>query len=272
MKKLSIIIISLLCLGARAQALDTLFTNENHNVALFFPEKIRQAVVGGENFVFTYNQEHPQFFGLLKGSPGKSSNLLAITQDGQIYSYILSYREGLPKLIYFLNKKASRGNEIPEVDEETSSSGFSNFEMGREVDSLQRVERLKKQSAFYYSMTTGYLKKKKKDGILLQVNNMTYNGGEVYVVFEVANNSGIDFEPEYLRLFLSQGIKKRNASYQKLLQEPLLKYNLPDMIRKGQRKRFVYVFPKFTVGDREKMKIELREKFGNRLLQMNLKH
>lgn len=271
MKKLIIIITILLCLGVRAQGPDTLFTNENHNVAVFFPEKIRQALVGAENYLFNYNQEHPQYFGLLRGSAGKSSNLLAITQDGQIYSYILGYKEELPKLIYFVDRKESVGNERPEIFVHISSSEFSAFDIERKVDSIYRLELFRKQAGFYYSTSNGYLKKQKKGGISLQVNDMIYDGGELYVVFEVANNSEIDFDPEYLRLFLSQGNKKRNASYQKILQEPLLKYRFPETIRRGQRKRFVYVFPKITFGDREKIKIELREKSGNRLLKMSLK-
>lgn len=270
MKTIISITIALLGLTGRAQAPDTLFTNESHNVALFFPEKIRQAVVGAENYVFSYNQEHPQFFGLLKGSAGKSSNLLAITENGYIYSYVLAYREELPRLVYFLENKAALGNESRTFTADTSATDSLSVRRIINQNSLNR-KHLETMADYYYRTSTGTLKKKKKTGISLQVSSMSYNRDQVYMVFELENLSGIDFEPEFLRIFITQGNKRRNASYQKILQEPLLKHNFPQLVKKGQRKKFVYVLPKFTVGDRETMKIELRERNGNRLLKMQLR-
>lgn len=57
-----------------SKALDTIYANDTKNVALFFPEPIRQGITGSENFVFTYNREKEQYFGLLQAKPGKESN------------------------------------------------------------------------------------------------------------------------------------------------------------------------------------------------------
>lgn len=268
MKKLFLIIICLHSLSGKAQALDTLFVNEHHNVAIFFPEKIRQAVVGAENFVFSYNQEHPQFFGLLKGTAGKDSNLLAITHDGKVYSYMLKYKENLPQVTYFLNPKSSIGNEQPEVIKKEEKVNAASSISG---DSINRVKYLENLAAYYSNNSSGKLKVKKKNDIVLQVNEMIHYRNEVFVVFEIANRSNIAFEPDYLRLFLSRGNRKKNASYQKLLQEPVMIYKLPENILPGQRKRFVYVFQKFTLGEREVVIIELREKKGNRMVQFEFK-
>ncbi|MCB0447603.1 MAG: conjugal transfer protein, partial [Gelidibacter sp.] len=77
------------------KALDTIYVNDQKNVAMFFPEPIRQGITGKDNFVFTYNREKAQYFGLLQATPGPDSNLLAITNDGMVYSYILKYKEQL---------------------------------------------------------------------------------------------------------------------------------------------------------------------------------
>ena len=271
MKKLIITIICITCLNAKAQVIDTIFANEHHNVALFFPEKIRQGVVGASNFVFSYNQEHPQYFGLLKGSPGKASNLLTITQDGEIYSYVLSYSQILPRFNYFLGKKASLGNEQPKVTIQEIPDTLETSTPAMPIKSLHRINYLESLSLYYWNTSSGKLKKKNKNGISLQVNEMIHYRGDVFVVFAITNKSGIDFEPEYLRLYLSQGSRKRNASYQKLLHEPIYTYKFPESIPDGQAKRFVYVFPKFTIGSREKVEVELREKNGNRLVQLNFR-
>ena len=259
-----------LSLTGRAQTPDTLFTNGHHNVALFFPDKIRQAVVGAENFLFSHNQEHPQFFGLLKGTPGKASNLLAITQDGHVYSYALAYKEELPQVVYFLEEKASLGKENKQLTLDTSSIQSSTNQIENVDTSPGDKNRIENWAKHFYSIATGTIKKKKEDGISLQINDVIYKEGEVYLVMEIANNSGIDLETETLRIFLSQGNKSRNSSYQKILQQPILKYNFPQRIGNGDRKRLVYVFPKFTVGEKERLEIELRERNGNRFIKMFL--
>ena len=78
--------------------LDTIYANDQKNVALFFPNPIRQGITGANHFVFTYNREKEQYFGLLQAKPGMESNLLTVTNDGKVYSYILKYKKELPKL------------------------------------------------------------------------------------------------------------------------------------------------------------------------------
>lgn len=82
--------------------LDTIYANDTKNVALFFPEPIRQGITGSDNFVFTYNREKEQYFGLLQATPGKESNLLVVNRNGSIFSYIVRYKKQLSKLNYFI--------------------------------------------------------------------------------------------------------------------------------------------------------------------------
>ncbi len=78
-----------------SMTLDTIWANEKMNLALFFPAEIRQGIVGSEDFVFTYNREKGQTLGLLKAVEGEPSNLLVITVEGNVYSYIIGYSEEL---------------------------------------------------------------------------------------------------------------------------------------------------------------------------------
>ena len=95
--------------------LDTIYANDTKNVALFFPEPIRQGITGSDNFVFTYNREKEQYFGLLQAKPGKESNLLVVNRNGAIFSYIVRYKKQLSKLNYFIPVSNSIGNEKPIV-------------------------------------------------------------------------------------------------------------------------------------------------------------
>src|SRR5699024_6936594 len=116
--------------------LETLYANNSKNVALFFPSPIRQAYTGSSNFVFTYNREKKQYFGLLQATPEKQSNLLVVTDDGAVYSFILEYSDSLPKLNYFISKERSIGTELPMAETKRSnkkkldstSNGIKEFE------------------------------------------------------------------------------------------------------------------------------------------------
>ena len=64
---------------------------------------------------------------------------------------------------------------------------------------------------------------KRKKGIKLQLQKMVYDASEVYLVIEVKNKSGIDFEIDYLNVYRTNGNNKRKASYQRLSQEVIYK-------------------------------------------------
>ncbi|MFD0991124.1 DUF4138 domain-containing protein [Mariniflexile jejuense] len=241
------------------QALDTIFANDQMNVALFFPNPIRQGITGTNNFAFTYNREKEQYFGLLQANPGETSNLLAITSDGNVYSYILKYSKSLSKLNYFIQEYESIGNEKPKTIEVLNPSDTIN------------TENPKKN---YYKMFSEYLLKtksssiasKRKKGIVLKLLKMVHNKDEVYLVMEIVNNSGIDFEIDYWDISIVKGNKKRKASLQILQQKVIHKYNTPMIVENDKSKRFVYVLNKFVLGENEKLQIDMKELKGAREL------
>tara|TARA_R110000868_G_scaffold68570_1_gene202716 strand:+ start:15191 stop:15619 length:429 start_codon:yes stop_codon:yes gene_type:complete len=57
---------------------------------------------------------------------------------------------------------------------------------------------------------------------------------------------------------------KRKASYQRLEQDVIYKHEMPDAINDKHSKRFVYVLPKFVLGDNEKLMLEIKELKGSR--------
>lgn len=273
-----ILLLLLLTSGAFAQgekSLDTIFANESNNIALFFPSQVRQGITGAPNYTFSFNEDKEQYFGLLKALPGKDSNLLVLTNDGQIYSYILKYRKNIYKLNYFIEKKESIGNEFPAGESVDTVPAVKEdlFRSKKLSDSLaRRTAYLEKLSMHYLRTSDGNIKTNRKNGLILRVKDIVHYRNDTFMVFELENRSRIDFQLNYLNVYLSQGNKKRNASYQKLLKSPVHTYRLPDVIGHKQKKKFLYVLPKFTVGDHEKIEVEVREKRGNRLIGMTLKY
>ncbi|MHA7830159.1 MAG: DUF4138 domain-containing protein [Flagellimonas sp.] len=239
------------------RSLDTIYSNESKNVALFFPSPIRQAIVGNENFVFSYDREEAGYFGLLQGVEGVESNLLVITSNHQIYAFVLKYAKELSQLNHFVRKGDSIGKIGPakesEVKEDSLIVGTSHYNMF--CTSL--LDRKPKD------MVT-----KRKKGVRLRLEDMVYNGREVYLVFGIRNRSGIDFELDFLEVFRVNGSAKRRASYQEIPLEPIYGHNVPNKIKDGEMVRFVHVLPKFVLGDKERLKLVLEELHGNRRMEL----
>ncbi|MCF6349183.1 MAG: hypothetical protein L3J20_12945 [Flavobacteriaceae bacterium] len=149
------------------KTLDTIYVNDQKNVALFFPNPIRQGITGSANFVFTYNREKEQYFGLLQAKPGMVSNLLTVTNDGQVYAYILKYAEKLPKFNYFIEQKESIGNEKPKIRIPITEKKVIDTYANR----MTYFERFSK-----YLLKTDHkqIATKRKKGIRLQLQKVAY--------------------------------------------------------------------------------------------------
>ncbi len=258
----SIFILLSISLQGQTKTLDTIYANDTKNVALFFPEPIRQGITGTSNFVFTYNREKEQYFGLLQATPGSESNLLTVTKNGQVYSYILKYKEQLPNLNYFIATKESIGNERPKLE-------IRNPIKKSIQENSDKTVYFDKYCKYLLKISNGFISSKQKEGVVLKLLKKVYRSSEVYLVMEIRNKSEIDFEVDYLNIYRVNGNKKRKASYQRLEQEVIHQYKMPSQVKTGEGKRFVYVLPKFVLGDNEKLEIELREFKGSRRLHIN---
>ena len=246
--------------------LDTIYANDQKNVALFFPEPIRQGITGSENFVFTYNREKGQFFGLLQAKPGKESNLLVVGKNGAVFSYIVKYRKKLDRLNYFIPKSKSIGSEKPIVVDLTTI--------------VKRKDTIDKRT-YYYNKFCSYLVgrkqrigriKKRNEGIVLSVQNIVFDKDELYFVIQVENKSSLDYDLNFLKLSVETRKKGKKKSLQRLYQEPLFKYNLPAKVKENETVRLVYVLPKFSISNDRRAVIELNEKNGERNLKLKISH
>ncbi|MGB6152277.1 MAG: DUF4138 domain-containing protein [Pricia sp.] len=259
--------------GTYAQKLKTIFANGKDAVALFFPNTISQALTGSENFTFSFNKDSPQHVGIVQGVRGDQSNLLVIAENGDVYSYRLAYRKVLDTLNYFVAESERIGNEAPahifsRMDSlpKTDTPIYPN---PRKVDLLQfRKEYFKKFSSYHLEQNTNVLKQRRKQGMILRLRDLIYDRTEVYALIEIKNRSGIDFETDYLKVFKVHGNNRRKSSYQKLSLDILYLQNFPDKVKDGEIASFVVVLPKFTLGDSEKLMLELKELHGSRNIRL----
>jgi len=268
MKNYLTFICLLLCanLMVAQSALDTIYANNQKNVALFFPEPIRQGITGSDNFVFTFNREKEQYFGLLQATPGNESNLLVINRNGSIFSYIVRYKEDLSKLNYFIPRSHSIGNEKP-----TTKTLFSSEQLVSKTSNRDN----------YYERACLYLLKQKqkiralsesKYGVILSIENIVFDKEELYLVIRIENASSLDYDLNFLNLFVETRKKGKKKSLQSIGQEPIFKFELPEKVREKEIKKLVYVVPKFSISKERQLILELNEKNGERDLKLKVSH
>jgi len=258
------ILASFLMEAQNTALLDTIFANDQKNVALFFPNPIRQGIVGSNDFVFTYNREKEQYFGLLQAKPGKPSNLLVINTNGAIYSYILSYREQLEKLYYFVPQSERIGFEQPKFAERSDSVSVAN---------------LFTDKSFYYERFCSYLLtrkqrigsiQKRKNGIVLCLENIVFDKEELYFVIKIENKSSLDYDLNFLDVSTQTRKQGKKKSIQRISQLPNFKYGVPSKVAEKQVKRMIYVLPKFSLSNDKMVVLELNEKNGERNIKLKV--
>jgi hypothetical protein len=248
------------------EKLDTIYANDHKNVALFFPEAIRQGLTGAAHFVFTYNRDKQQHFGLLQAKPGKESNLLVIGADGAVFSYILKYKKQLSRLNYFIPAAESIGKEKPIVKDSIEDKKPQNILTNKEGH-------YRSFGSYLLSKKQGIGRiKKRKNGIILSVENIVFNKEELYFVIQIENRSGLDYDLNFLKLAIETRRKGKKKSLQRLYQEPVFKYNIPSKVEKKQTVRLVYVLPKFSLSQERRAILELTEKHGERDLKLKVSH
>lgn len=254
------------CLAQERKILDTIFANEQKNVALFFPKPIRQGITGSDNFVFTYNREAEQYFGLLQATPGKESNLLVVSSNGSVFSYIVKYKDQLNQLNYFVLASDTIGNEKPVVIDESEINK-------KGIKEREKTYYYDKFCSFLVNRTQRLGRLKKRDqNIVLSVENIVFDKEELYFVIQIKNKSSLDYDLNFLNLGIETKQKGKRKSSQTIYEEPIFKHNMPTRIKEGETEKLVYVLPKFSLGDDRRVILELNEKNGGRNIKLKVPH
>ncbi len=149
-----------------------------------------------------------------------------------------------------------------------SAKTDSVFAKSSKMELNYRAQYFEKFSSYHLKHNRNSLKKRRKNGVVLQLKDLVYDRTEVYAILEIKNRSTIDFEVDYLKIFKVNGNNRKRSSFQKVEMKPIYRHNPPKIIEEGESRSFALTVPKFTFGDKEKLLLELKEYRGNRLLQL----
>lgn len=237
-----------------AQEPKVIAVNDHKKVALFFPSPIRQATTGSENYKFSYNDVTLQYFGILQGRKAPQSNLLVITQDGKVYSYLVEYKEKLSQTSYFIADSSAIGNE----------RGTDSKAKNLVLDSVY----YKRAGAYVLQKSPTLEKTKRENGIAFTVLEILYLKKEMFVAFEIENKSNVTFEVESVNTIIEHGKRRSGKSYQELSLKDVFHYHTPKVVLPQTKQRFVIAYRKIGIGGKARLRFYLREKNGYRNLKL----
>ncbi|MFS4418567.1 DUF4138 domain-containing protein [Maribacter sp. 2307ULW6-5] len=190
---------------------------------------------------------------LLQAKKDVESNLLVVTEDGAIYSWVLAYRDSLTQFHHFISPLNSI-NPQPMTKKGIAPKPIPQLER---YDTLcEQLVRNTKQ--FHHIKNVG--------NIRLRMTHSIYHNAEVYVVYEIKNASSVPYQIDRLQLLRVLKKSRRKASHQETPIQPLHSFRMPKMVGQGNTIRFVVVYPKFTLGEHHTLKISLQEQNGSRNL------
>lgn len=250
---------------APCQTLDTIYVNHRQVVSLSFTDPIQTGMTGSPNFAFNFNREQAENLGLLQAEKGQESNLLVRTTSGNLYSFILAYREHLSQLHYFIYLEQRLKNPL-----QHSSDNPAAHESLQKIP-IQQKERFTLVCNQLLRKKSSTPRSKRQKGIRVKLIDQVYHNDHVYMVYELKNRSDIPYVLGQFQLSKALGTPKRKASYQELPIAPLIEFKIPKQIGPSTSVRFVVVYPKFTLNSEERLQVKVLEAQGSRHITLKLR-
>lgn len=270
-----------------------IYSTSNKNTNLFFSNPIKNGIVGNPNFTFGYSKENHGKIGILKSTPGEESNLLVITENGNIYSFLIRYKKDIEKFNYFINDSLSIGNESGEIlrsekpekkinkmgeNEEKSEFVENNISEAVTVNNYEINEKVTDTSDVYKNLCIGEIKKSafyskiygKKDKITVKLKSVSYLNNDLYFTVILKNESKLDYDINFLNFYISSKNKIKNSTTQTIPYKPKYVYNLPTKIKLNDNIEVVYVFEKFSINENKVLLVEMEEINGERTVTLEI--
>lgn len=295
MKNLYFISVFLLSLSNFAQENNLVIScGSNKNTTLFFKNPIKSGIVGNENFTFGYNKETPGKIGILKATPGEESNLLVITENGDIYSFTIRFKKDIEKFNYFISDTLAIGNESGEAkimnpqkekinNGEVKKEKYENIEnniseaitvnnyeknqivINDSVSSYKILCQKEIEKPIFYNRIYGM-----KDKITVKLKNISYINNELFFTTIIKNESTLDYDINYLNFYITSKNKSKNTTTQTIPYQYKYVHNLPKKIKANENFEVVFVYNKFSINENKILLVEMAEDNGERTVTLEI--
>jgi conjugative transposon TraN protein len=186
------------------------------------------------------------------------TNLSIITNDGQLYSFLVDYNAQPSQLNIVVKGKSdlidSNSNK-PVVQSSEPNEAVMN-QVARKISQM-KVKRLKRDNNCQMQ---------------LQLNGIYINHDLLYFRLGLKNNSNLSYKADNISFSIRDKQKAKRTATQEMEIYPLYQYRNFDDIESDSLRTFVVALPKFTLPDSKYLSVQIMEKNGGRTLNLFIKN
>lgn len=278
-KNLISIILMMICSITFSQ---TLKVNENKYVSIVFDGNIIQGALGNRDFVFDYNPDGTENVGLIKAikKDAKETNLIVKTSKGNLYNLNIIYGSDDNNIVRIsqnegVNLDDFKNTTPTNVTGKTTAVAIENNVKNSVRENDYIIGDLVINDAENSKIPCDFCEKVLKVGknvkrinsnnynIKLDLQNVAYSNGKIYISINVINNSAIDYNINYIKSYVKQS-KEEKSSNQYLEKNPTLIYNSKHVIKGYEERKMIFVYDQFTIDKNKFLVFELNEANGER--------
>jgi conjugative transposon TraN protein len=240
----------------------------NKTVHLFFPDDVTYFDIGSDDVLGESKKT------ILKIAPKiedfGETNLTVITANNVCYTFLLKYSKDINVFNYFLNDTMGRKIEgkkfqVSNPGAEIKQGKQSKIEFEKDSGYISVCRSIVKISPSYWNIGASVKK------IYLALNNIFVHEDKLYFVISIGNQSNINYDIDFLRMYVANKKKLKRSSIQEEVKDPVFTFNwIPEINAKTKDHFMVLVFDKFTIPDNKKLVFELYEKNGGRNISFDV--
>lgn len=245
---------------------DTLYISANKTVILKLASPITsKPITGTPEILMDFD---PSKVMLTCEGKFEESNLFVETENGH-YSFVVIYKPTIKKTVYVFGTPSLAVHQpVKNTSESTSESKQSTTKESAATDLIYKMkcaEVIKKANEY---SDLGMIKK----GMEFSLNGVYVKGDQLYFKVTTRNTGNIKYDIDFYKFVVrtKKGSVKK-AAVQETVIVPVYVYNESIEVINGKSSLTkVFVVDKFTMADNKKLFIELWEKNGDRLLEVEL--
>lgn len=224
--------------------------------SIVFPYGIKSVDIGSQE-VLVQKADGVENILLLKAAQQNfaQTNLTVVTTDGKLFGFILNYDEVSPLLNLVIESAMGLNQEIIFSSENENQKEIEQYAML----ALSKNKRVSGLKAIDF-------------GIGLKVTGLFIHQDVLYFRISIGNTSNISYEVDQLRFFIHDQKKSKRTASQEIELTPLLATSQDLRIPEESEVIAVFALPKFTIGDKKYLTLQLIEENGVRQIELNIKN
>ena len=256
--------------------IDTIDVPFDKTAKLIFPDSISFDDIGTSLFKSSKTSNRYLLYSEFQ-KPGYESSLYIELPSGHYYEFVLRYNNRPTKTVYAFTLEDATGMN-PKNRVRSKESVTPKQETNQSLIKPVVVSSTKKDSAFdatckiVDSKTDGYSGiGQNKNKATFWLNNIYVKDDKIYIKISAGNQSSYIYDISNVRFAVAnkQSVSKK-STVADINIEPIFCNQIEKIIDANSVKSFVYVFDKFTIGNKKFLHVEMWEKSGERDLSFRI--